>query len=244
MTQRIPQDDFAYCEKLVHAGDRDRFVATLFAPQDQRRFLHALYAFDIETAQVAARVNEPLAGEVRLQWWSDVIGGKSDAHGAPVAEALVETVAARSLPIDRLADIMQARREALYQNPIEDDGAFEKWAGRTQGNVFLLTALVLADGGGDAAAARHAGIAFACMRNANAQNGTRLLALAERHLQRASGAIKALPEEALPAYLPLALVRSQLRLLESGGYAPGAGLSLWRRQWILWRASRGLQRWL
>ena len=243
MMQIIPQDDFAYCEKLVHADDRDRFVAALFAPQDQRRFLHALYAFDIETAQVAARVNEPLAGEVRLQWWSDVISGKSDAHGAPVAEALVETVAARSLPIDRLADIMQARREALYRNPVEDDSAFEEWAGRTQGNVFLLAALVLA-GGGDAVAARHAGIAFACMRNANAQYGTRLLALAERHLQRASGAIKALPEEALPAYLPLALVRPQLRLLERGEYAPGAGLSLWRRQWILWRASRNLQRWL
>jgi len=243
MTPLIPQDDFAYCEKLVHAGDRDRFVATLFAPQDQRRFLHALYAFDIETAQVAARVNEPLAGEVRLQWWSDVIGGKSDAQGAPVAKALVETAAARSLPIDRLADIMLARREALYRDPLADDGAFEEWAGRTQGNVFLLAALVLA-GGGDAAAARHAGIAFACMRNANAQNGARLFALAERHLQRASGAINALPEEALPAYLPLALVRSQLRLLESGGYAPGAGLPLWRRQWILWRASRNLQRWL
>ena len=68
-------ENFSYCERLVREEDRDRFLATLFAPARVRPALFALYAFDIEIAHVAARVSEPLAGEVRLQWWRDVVTG-------------------------------------------------------------------------------------------------------------------------------------------------------------------------
>jgi phytoene synthase len=243
MVELARQDAFHYCEALVHAGDRDRFVAALFAPHERRHFLYALYAFDIETAQVAARVNEPLAGEVRLQWWSDVIGGKSGAQGAPVAAALLETMSACSLAAERLTDLVDARREALYRNPSDVDDLFEQWAGRTQGNVVLLASHILA-GDADAALARHAGIALACMRLVNAENGARLAALADRHLQQTRAMITAQPDTVGPAYLPLALVRPQLRRFTRAGFGEGAGLPQWRRQWILWRASRGLQRWL
>lgn len=236
-------DHFAYCEKLVRAAERDRFLAALFAPQDRRRYLHALYAFDFETAQVAARVNEPLAGEIRLQWWADVIAGKSDAQGAPVAAALVETISACSLPAERLIEIVEAKREALYRPPSETENLFEEWAGRTQGNVFLLAAQILA-GHGDTAFARHAGIAFACMRQISAGNGARLAALANNHLQAASRMLEAQPQAAGPVYLPLSLVRPQLRRSAKAGFVQDAGLPVWRRQWILWRAARGLQRWL
>ena len=42
------QDAFAYCAELVRDADRDRYLATLFAPSRQREALFALYAFNVE----------------------------------------------------------------------------------------------------------------------------------------------------------------------------------------------------
>ena len=64
-------DAFDHCEGLVREGDKDRFLATLFAPQKYRRPLHALYAFNLEIAKVRETAREPMPGEVRLQWWRD-----------------------------------------------------------------------------------------------------------------------------------------------------------------------------
>ena len=49
---RAMQDAFAYCEAQVRAGDRDRFLAALFAPAQHRAGLFALYAFNLEIARV------------------------------------------------------------------------------------------------------------------------------------------------------------------------------------------------
>jgi phytoene synthase len=46
------QDAFAYCMELVRKADRDRFLATLFAPEEHRGALAALYAFNIEVSRV------------------------------------------------------------------------------------------------------------------------------------------------------------------------------------------------
>src|SRR6266436_7838336 len=69
------QDAFAHCEGLLRAADKDRFLATLFAPAEHRDALFALYAFNLEIARAREVVREPVAGEIRLQWWSDVLGG-------------------------------------------------------------------------------------------------------------------------------------------------------------------------
>ena len=50
------------------------FSPTLFAPAEHRGALFALYAFNLEVARVREVVREPLAGEIRLQWWRDVAG--------------------------------------------------------------------------------------------------------------------------------------------------------------------------
>lgn len=62
-------EPLAYCEDLVRAGDKDRWLASLFALADRRAYLHALYAFNLEVARVRALAHEPMAGEIRLQWW-------------------------------------------------------------------------------------------------------------------------------------------------------------------------------
>src|SRR3982074_2398383 len=95
------QDAFAHCEALVRSADKDRFLAALFAPAEHRGALHALYAFNIEVARVRERIREPLAGEIRLQWWSDAIAGEGagDVRSNPVAAALLAVMARYRLPI-------------------------------------------------------------------------------------------------------------------------------------------------
>jgi phytoene synthase len=66
-------DPFAHCEHIVRAADKDRFLATLFAPANRRGALFALYAFNVEVARVREVAREPMAGEIRLQWWRDAL---------------------------------------------------------------------------------------------------------------------------------------------------------------------------
>ena len=68
-------DSFDHCEELVREGDKNRFLATLFAPAKYRRPLFVLYAFNVEIARIRELAREPLPGEVRLQWWRDVLAG-------------------------------------------------------------------------------------------------------------------------------------------------------------------------
>src|SRR5215207_1372519 len=58
---------------FVRAHDRDRFQTALFAPADRREALFALYAFNYEIARVRESVTQPMLGQIRLQWWREVI---------------------------------------------------------------------------------------------------------------------------------------------------------------------------
>src|SRR5215467_9957623 len=99
-------DHFAHCENLVRAGDKDRWLATLFAPANRRAHLHALYAFNLEIARVRELAREPMAGEIRLQWWREVLAGTrlGEAAANPVAAAVVETIARHDLPVQTFLD--------------------------------------------------------------------------------------------------------------------------------------------
>jgi phytoene synthase len=62
--------------------------------------------------------------------------------------------------------------------------------------------------------------------------------IARSHLLAAHRNVASLPTAALPAFLPIALVRPSLdRLARCDPFTP-AELSPWRRQWLIWRAAR------
>jgi phytoene synthase len=274
-----------YCERLVRDTDKDRFLATLFAPAPFRPALFALYAFDSEVASVADRVSQPLAGEVRLQWWHDIVtAGELDAAaGSPVASALIAAMHSFNLPRHVLVDLIQARHFDLYQDNIASMAELDLYAEQTAGAIFYLAAYIL--GGGDSPhlseVARHAGIAFAvgrllsafgvhaargrlyvpaeifqrhaaCPAHLFAGNVTRewsnaladLRAHARHHLGIARDLMATIPENAQVAFLPVALVRPLLARMERRGYDPlvPPELAQWRKQLILWRASRNLAR--
>lgn len=159
------QDAFAHCEALVRAADKDRFLATLFAPAEHRHGLFALYAFNIEVSRVREVVREPLSGEIRLQWWSEVLGGEGRGEVAanPVAAALTAAMARYALPRERLAALLEARRFDLYDEPMATLAALDGYAEGTASNLIALAAQIL-NGGRDAgigALAHHAGRAYA-----------------------------------------------------------------------------------
>lgn len=137
-----------HCESLVREEDRDRYLATLFAPAQHRAALFALYAFDLETAQVAFRVREPLAGEIRLQWWHDVIEDGAEAHAAghPVAVSLLATRDEYRLPNALLLGVIAARRSELETVPFETFADFSRYAHRADGAVLRLASQIMLEG--------------------------------------------------------------------------------------------------
>jgi phytoene synthase len=154
------QDAFAYCSELVRKGDRDRFLAALFAPAERRDGLAALYAFNLEIARVRELAREPLPGEIRLQWWLEVLDGerREEASANPVAAALLATMAKHGLAAGKLSDIIEGRRFDLYDEPIVRIADLEAYAARTSSALMALAAQIL--GVDVSAAAEPAGIAY------------------------------------------------------------------------------------
>ncbi len=158
-------DAFAFAATEVRQHDRERYFADLFAPEPARRYLFALHAFNLEIARVRERVSEPLPGEIRLQWWRDLIEGEArgDAAGNPVAAALIETIGLNTLPRAALINLIDARLFDLYNDPMPSLGDLEGYAGETASALIQCGALVLAGGKdpGSADASGHAGVAQA-----------------------------------------------------------------------------------
>ncbi len=156
---------FDHCEQLVRAGDKDRFLATLFAPQKYRRALHALYAFNLEAARVRELAREPMPGELRLQFWRDVLAGAGSGEAAahPVAAALRDVVVRYRLPPAMLVDLIDARVFDLYDEPMATLADLERYAVRTSSALIDLAGRILCDGRDPGAGdlAGHAGIAYA-----------------------------------------------------------------------------------
>ena len=224
--------NYAHCEALIRDGDKDRFLADLFAPAEMRRHLHALQAFNLEIANVRLRVTEPMAGEIRLQWWREVIAGERPGEGSPVAAALLDTVSRRELSGAALLRIIDAQEFDLADEPMAALAALEGYAAETAGTLFQLSAQLLAGGELAAyeAASRPAGAAYGLATMRREAVGARAWKSHARiYLDEATAKLPALPADARAAFLPLALVPLYLTREDAGQ---------WRRQWTLWRAAR------
>lgn len=156
--------DYRICKALAREGDRDRYVAALFAPAGKRRHLFALVAFNTEIARIRDLVSEPMLGEVRLQWWRDAIegGASGDASGSPVANALADTIRRCELPRALLRESVDARAFDLYSDPMATLPQLETYLDSTSGSLVRLAAEIL---GGEetpeiAGGAAHAGRAY------------------------------------------------------------------------------------
>jgi phytoene synthase len=158
-------DTSALCLAVLRENDRDRYLACLLSPEDKRGSLAALYAFNAEIARVRDVVREPLPGEIRLQWWRDLLEGNAqgDTGGNPVAVGLMDALERYRLPRQTLIDMIDARIFDLYDDPLENRNALEGYAGETASALIQLASLVLSheDAARSASAAGHAGVAQA-----------------------------------------------------------------------------------
>lgn len=145
----------------LRAADGERYFASLFAPAAVRDSLMALHAFDTELARIRDAVREPALGEIRLQWWRDVIDGRRDeeAAGHPLATALRDAIKLHDLPPTAFARMIEARRFDLYDDAPPSRSDLEGYFGETSGAALQLGALVVSPGlaTGLADAAGHGG---------------------------------------------------------------------------------------
>jgi len=152
----------AYCAGLVRTHDFVRYVSSLFMAAAERRALLALYAFNVEISRVRDSVSQALPGEVRLQWWRDMLegAGHGGVEGNPVAAELLRAIGQWGLPIEPLSRLIDEHAFDLYNDPMPTLAALEGYANDTSAALFALAAGIMAP---PSAAtdhlARHAGLA-------------------------------------------------------------------------------------
>ncbi|MCD0421598.1 squalene/phytoene synthase family protein [Rubrivivax sp. JA1024] len=163
--------DAAFCAALVREADFDRYAASLFVAPAQRRPLLALAAFNAEIVRVRGQVSQPLPGEMRLQWWSDLLActAHGGAEGNPVAAELMQAIAAYALPVEPLLRLTEAHIFDLYNDPMPDWSVLEPHLADTEATLLALGARVLGQGADQHAdaidhVARHAGVAIGIAR--------------------------------------------------------------------------------
>jgi phytoene synthase len=216
-----------------------------------------------ETARIVATAREPLVGEMRLQWWRDVLSAPhgDEAIGNAIADALRETNAARALPVEPYLSLVDARSRALEPGFIAQGAALEQYLDETEGAAFRDAARILGVAASDAAdefllAAAQAYGRVLLLRTLplmlkwrSDSPGGRLVndwaELAPIISKDARGWLQKarqsrMAPEAITAVLPVALVEPYLAALERVGpdvVRARAEISPLTRVWRLWWAS-------
>jgi phytoene synthase len=275
-----PTDSAAFCAEQVRTHDFERYASTLFVNPDKRRALLALYAFNTEISRVREQVSQPLPGEIRLQWWTDMLAGSGHGgvEGNPVAAELLLAIRRYGLPVEPLSRVVDEHQFDLYNDPMPSMAALESYVHDTSSALFALGARIM-EQQSEATdhLARHAGLAQGIarvlatlpldasrrqlfvplqlleshgsgMEEAFAGKETpqlraaldQLIGEVRGHLETAMKLLASAPPELRPLFLPLALVRRDLKRMsrtDSNLFTPRVTSRL-RTLWTLWRASR------
>jgi phytoene synthase len=111
---------------------------------------------------VREQVSQPLPGEMRLQWWTDMLAGAGHGgiEGNPVAAELARAIGDYRLPVDLLSRLIDEHQFDLYNDPMPSMAALEGYIHDTSSALFALAARVLAQPSEAIDhLARHAGLA-------------------------------------------------------------------------------------
>jgi phytoene synthase len=156
------KDGAAFCANLVRSHDFARYASTLFVPPTERRGLLALYAFNVEISRVREQVSQPLPGEIRLQWWTDMLAGAGHGgiEGNPVAAELLMAIRDWNLPVERLSRLIDEHHFDLYNDPMPTKASLEGYINDTSSALFALGAEIVGARSNEIDhLARHAGLA-------------------------------------------------------------------------------------
>jgi 15-cis-phytoene synthase len=152
----------SFCADLVRSHDFVRYASTLFVPAEERRALLALYAFNAEISRIRDQVTQPLPGEIRMQWWTDLLAGTAHggAEGNPVAAELLAAIRSFGLPTEPMSRLIDEHQFDLYNDPMPTLAALEGYVHQTSSALFSLAARIFAPPSAEIEhLARHAGYA-------------------------------------------------------------------------------------
>ncbi|PPC98496.1 MAG: squalene synthase [Hyphomicrobium sp.] len=139
------QSDADDMRTIAMAYEPDRYLAALLAPRSSRNDLIALAAFLSELRKIADQVSDPMIGEIRIQWWRDVIEAapRGQLTGHPIADAFATVIERYDLPQNQLFDVLDAHAHQLYSASPSDEDAFNHELELTEGIAFTLASRIL-----------------------------------------------------------------------------------------------------
>lgn len=156
---------FSSFAETVRSHDWPRYIATQFAPEKKRADLLTLYAFDAEIERITRRASDPLPGEIRLQWWREVLQGERADEGKshPLGMAMLDLIQDHRLPLDAFDRYFEAQTFTLYHDAFPDTVSLEAWCGETSSAQIQMAAVILDPPAANASAeaAGHGGVALA-----------------------------------------------------------------------------------
>lgn len=140
----VNDEDLQYCVEQLRARAPDYYLSNLLMPAHAKDAANILYALHVEIGDAVLLTREPMAGEVRLQWWADIIAGRRDgeAGGHPVARSLLALLKEHPEIAQPLDAKLQAHVFDLYQDPMTDRTMLEGWCGETRSVLFQLVARI------------------------------------------------------------------------------------------------------
>jgi phytoene synthase len=135
----------SYLESHVKTFDKDRYLCTLFASNDYREALFALYAFNIEISKIAEIVSDPILGFIRFTWWRESIDliYQHKPRADEISQGLSKTIKSFSLPKELFEDIIFGYEIELEYTMPESLEKFEEYANKTSGSIFKIAAIIL-----------------------------------------------------------------------------------------------------
>ena len=139
-----------HCARELRRLDPDRWLSALFAPDDRRAGLFALYMFNSEIARARESVTQPMIGQIRLQWWREAWEGIR--AGTPRQHPVVLALHAHGRDIDaaQVLALIDARERDMEDHAIPDVAALLSYAEGTSAPLMRLAAQLLGVNGDDA----------------------------------------------------------------------------------------------
>jgi phytoene synthase len=171
---------FSFVASHARKYDFDRFLCSIFSPDEKRKGLFAILAFNVEISKTREMVSDGLLGEIRLQWWRDTIeliysNSKSIHTDFSVVVELNSAIKKFNLSRTLFDQLIDARSRDLFDSSFEDESKLYEYMHGTSATICMLflevlcptTCLVSHD---RIEAAKSIGIAWALTGNIRASN--------------------------------------------------------------------------
>ncbi len=130
-----------YCQHRVLRSGSSFYYSFLFLPMEQRRAIHALYAFCREVDDAVDECSDAGIAHKKLQWWRRELDNMLQGNPQhPVSKALLPAVTKFNLRSEHFFEIINGMQMDLDYNRYPDFATLELYCYRVAGVVGLLSA--------------------------------------------------------------------------------------------------------